>query len=94
MKDFEELTELEQNEIIMQIANKLDKQEIWYWEGLVHLLREQDKRINKAIEYIKESIEVGNIKASGRGLIWVNFSTEEIENLDKLLSILEGSDKE
>ena len=81
------LEEIErQKDKILKLETEAD-----IYKGICEVRKET---IKKAIEYIKESIEVGNIKASGRGLIWVNFSTEEIENLDKLLSILEGSDKE
>ena len=52
MKDFENLTTEEQGNVIMQIGSKLTGQEIWYWEGIVHLLRTYQDRINKAIEYI------------------------------------------
>lgn len=90
MKNFEELTELEQNEIIIQIASKLDKQEIWYWEGLVHLLREQDKRINKAIEYIN-SEEMLKLREDFEYCNDKDLFDEFAGHLDR---ILRGSDKE
>ena len=49
MKNFEELTEEEQNEVILNISSKLDKQEIWYWEVIIHKLRtlqEENKELN------------------------------------------------
>ena len=79
MKDFQRLSTEEQTDVIMQIGSKLTRQEIWYWEGLVHLLREQDKRINKAIEYIESYMP--------------NYDFDKT-NLIKLLEILKGSDKE
>lgn len=49
MKDFEKLSEEEQNEVILNIASKLTGQEIWYWEGLVHKLHE----LERIVENIK-----------------------------------------
>ena len=51
MKDFENLSPEEQTDVIMQIGSKLTKQEIWYWEGIIHLLRERDNIIKEAREY-------------------------------------------
>ena len=53
MKDFESLSTEEQTNVIMQIGSKLTGQEIWYWEGIVHLLREQDNIIKEVREYIE-----------------------------------------
>lgn len=50
MTDFEELTEEQQNEVIMQISSKLTGQEIWYWEGIVHKLREYEKFFDSDME--------------------------------------------
>ncbi len=83
MKDFEQLTDEEQQEVIMQIGSKLDKQEMWYWMGLVHLLREKDRRIKKALELIYTNA----------------YDTERKEciddlwgNIEELVDILEGND--
>lgn len=87
MKDFENLTTEEQGNVIMQIGSKLTGQEIWYWEGIVHLLREQDKRINKAIEYLESyNTDFKNCRFGEAPI--------SIRELGDLLDILKGSDKE
>ena len=54
MQDWNNLTEEQQTEVIMHIGNKLTKQEIWYWEGLVYNYRTLQDRINKANKKINE----------------------------------------
>lgn len=54
LQDWNNLTEEQQTEVIMHIGTKLNKQEIWYWEGLVYNYRTLQDRINKALAYIKE----------------------------------------
>jgi len=55
MQDWKNLAEEQQTEVIMHISTKLNKQEIWYWEGLVYNYRTLQDRIDKAIAYIKEN---------------------------------------
>lgn len=84
MQDWNKLTEEQQTEVIMHIGNKLTKQEIWYWEGLVYSYRTLQDRISKAITYIKENA-------------WYDYrDNEEVITIpkEKLLDILQGSDKE
>lgn len=57
MKDFEELTEDKQNEVIMNIGTKLTGQEIWYWECIVHKLREYDKYFDSDEEIKKGLVD-------------------------------------
>lgn len=83
MKRFEELTGFEQNWVIMDISMKLTEQENFYWLGLVNRLREQQERIDKAIEYINT-----HEYPSMHGL-----SEKDLCKND-LLSILQGDDKE
>lgn len=57
MKDWNNLNEIQQNEVILNIMTKLtDKQEIWYWEGLVYSYKTLQDRIEKAIEHINNCL--------------------------------------
>ena len=84
MQDWNNLTEEQQIEVIMHIGTKLNKQEIWYWEGLVYSYRTLQDRISKALAYIKENA-------------WYDYrDNEEVITIskEKLLDILQGDDKE
>lgn len=84
MKDWNNLTEIEQNQVILNIMSRLeDKQEIWYWEGLVYSYKTLQERIDKAIAYIKSEKA---IQCSGIPI--KNFEIYE----NTLLDILNGSD--
>ena len=91
MQDFEKLSEEEQQEVILSIGNKLTDKERWYWMGLIHLLRTLKERNDKAIEYIEKS-KLNQIDTHCKYLYtdWDG----NIHNLDELLEILKGSDKE
>lgn len=59
-----------------------------YEDGLEKALN----RIDKAIEYIEKS-KLNQLDTYCKYL-HINFDTEKIENLDELLNILKGTDKE
>ena len=78
MKDFENLSPEEQTDVIMQIGSKLTKQEIWYWEGIIHLLRERDNIIKEAREHIHLAQTYGK-----RKYLYIN-GDDVLEILDKV----------
>lgn len=90
LQDWNNLTEEQQIEVIMHIGTKLNKQEIWYWEGLVYNYRTLQDRIDKAIECIEKS----KVKPTSffEGLRDSLIMPKEEVNI--LLGILKGSDKE
>lgn len=57
MKDFENLTTEEQTNVIMQIGAKLTGQEVWYWEGIIHKLREYEQFVDSDEEIQKGLID-------------------------------------
>lgn len=56
---------------------------------LMEILKEKDKKIDKAIEYIEERIE------RVEDISWVEMKTEDyLEEQQEILDILKGEDKE
>lgn len=103
MNNFEELTEEEQNEVILNISSKLDKQEIWYWEGLVHKLREYEQFVDSDMEIKKGLIDRINRQQAriDKAIEYLGINEEILEtcgiydvNGIEIYKILQGSDKE
>ena len=83
LQDWNNLTEEQQTEVIMQIGAKLNKQEIWYWEGLVYSYRTLQDRIDRANNFIDQVL-----------LYRIPNKTKEVyEDIETLQTILNGDDR-
>lgn len=83
----EQLEYLRSNEYLNQVK--------WERNFNEELVKDLQQRIDKAIEYIKETINIpSNIDRCGKDLLWFNISTDEIENLNNLLEILGDKENE
>lgn len=76
---------------IQQLLKTYDDLEEQY-KLLMKQIVEQDKRIDKAIEYIEKS-KLNQLDTYCKYL-YINYDTGSIEHLDDLLNILRGEDNE